>query len=101
MGPPVPHTRNNWICYDFKNRNVAPAHYEIHSAHNLDAGCGHIKSWLVETSMNGTTRVGVDHREGNSDLNGRNIARVFKVSKTEQCLFIKLVTMLRCKIHYR
>jgi hypothetical protein len=29
----VPHTRNNWICYDFKEKRVVPTHYSIRSAY--------------------------------------------------------------------
>jgi hypothetical protein len=25
----VPHTRNNWICYDFKEKRIVPTHYAI------------------------------------------------------------------------
>jgi hypothetical protein len=25
----IRHTRNNWICYDFKERRIVPAHYTI------------------------------------------------------------------------
>jgi len=27
----IEHTRNNWICYDFKNRIIIPTHYTIRS----------------------------------------------------------------------
>jgi hypothetical protein len=25
----IPHTRNNWLCYDFKERRIVPSHYTI------------------------------------------------------------------------
>jgi hypothetical protein len=25
----IPHTRNNWVCYNFKERRIIPTHYAI------------------------------------------------------------------------
>jgi hypothetical protein len=25
----IPHTRNNWVCYDFKERRIVPTHYAV------------------------------------------------------------------------
>jgi hypothetical protein len=26
----IPHTRNNWVCHDFKERRTVPTHYAVH-----------------------------------------------------------------------
>jgi hypothetical protein len=26
----IPHTRNNWVCYEFKERRIVPTHCAIH-----------------------------------------------------------------------
>jgi hypothetical protein len=46
----IPHTRNNWVRYDFKERRIVLTHYTIRTS---IAGPGnyHMKSWLVETSL--------------------------------------------------
>jgi hypothetical protein len=48
----ISHTRNNWICYDFKERTIVPTHYTIRTNRN-DPGYLHLKSWLVEMSADG------------------------------------------------
>jgi hypothetical protein len=48
----IPHTRNNWICYDFKERRIVPTHYTIRK-HYRDPGNDHLRSWLVEMSADG------------------------------------------------
>jgi hypothetical protein len=30
----IPHTGNNWVCYDFKERRIAPTHYTIRTNRN-------------------------------------------------------------------
>jgi hypothetical protein len=48
----IPHTRNNWVCYDFKERRIVPTHYTIRTNAN-DPGGFHLKWWLVDTSVDG------------------------------------------------
>jgi hypothetical protein len=45
----IPHTRNHWLCYNFKQRRIVPTHYTIRTN---DGGPGdeHLKSWLIEGS---------------------------------------------------
>jgi serine/threonine protein kinase len=39
----IPHSRNNWICYDFKDRSIVPTHYAIRSCRDGRGGT-HMKS---------------------------------------------------------
>jgi hypothetical protein len=42
----IPHTRNNWLCYDFMD--------SVNPLGNLHGFYGfHLKSWLVETLVDG------------------------------------------------
>jgi hypothetical protein len=91
----IPHTRNNWICYDFKHRRVVPTSYSIRSNYNGRINSGNLKSWLVETSMNGDEWTEIDHKENNSDLNDRNVTRTFEVPGCQMCRFIRLVNIGR------
>jgi hypothetical protein len=45
----IPHTRNNWVCYDFRERRIVPTHYAIRTSYYGS----HLKSWVVETSVDG------------------------------------------------
>jgi hypothetical protein len=89
----IPHVRNHWVCYDFKDRRVIPTHYTIRSWHDSWADGNHIKSWLVEVSLDGATWVEIDHREDNHILNEKDVARTFEVWRSQECRFIKLVNI--------
>jgi hypothetical protein len=90
----IPHTRNNWICYDFKERGIVPTHYTIRT--NLgDSDSRHLKSWLVETSADGENWREVAHEEDNGQLNGRWFTGTFAVAGGRECRFIRLVNIGR------
>jgi hypothetical protein len=90
----IPHTRNNWICYDFKKRRIVPTHYTIRT--NEDGtGSYHLKSWLVETSADGKSWREVAHEEDNKQLNGRCFTATFAVVGGGECRFIRLVNIGR------
>jgi hypothetical protein len=93
----IPHTRNNWICYDFKERSVVPTHYTIRT-NGGDPGGQHLKSWLVETSADGESWREVDHKEDNNQLNGKWLTGTFAVADGGECRFIRLVNI--GKNHY-
>jgi hypothetical protein len=92
----IEHTRNNWICYDFKDHRIVPTHYAIRS-YNFESGRYHLKSWVVETSVDGQMWQEVDHQENNQDLNGRYRTRIFQVSAgvCRPCRMIRLVNIGR------
>jgi hypothetical protein len=90
----IPHTPNNWICYDFKERRIVPTHYTIRT--NSDPpGYFHLKSWLVETSADGKSWREVAREEDNKQLNGVNFTATFAVAGAEECRFIRLVNIGR------
>jgi hypothetical protein len=65
----IPHTRNNWICYDFKTLRVIPTHYTIQSSHSSTFNKWNLKSWVVEVSINRKVWTEIDGRSDNRDLN--------------------------------
>jgi hypothetical protein len=90
----IPHTRNNWICYDFKKRRIVPTHYTIRT--NSDGpGYSHLKSWLVETSVDGENWREVAREEDNEQLNGEWFTATFAVAGGVECHFIRLVNIGR------
>jgi hypothetical protein len=90
----IPHTRNNWICYDFKERRILPTHYTIRT--NGDGPSNwHLKSWLVETSTDGKNWREVAREEDNNQLNGDWFTATFPVAGGGECCFIRLVNIGR------
>jgi hypothetical protein len=86
----IPHTRNNWVCYDFKDKRIIPTHYTIRSLGDKP-NFSHLKSWLVETSVDGKNWKEVDHKE----LNGKWFMGTFTVAGGDVCRFIRLVNIGR------
>jgi hypothetical protein len=90
----IPHTRNNWVCYDFKERRIVPTHYTIRTFEG-DPGYSHLKSWLIETSADGENWREVAREEDNKKLNGRRFTATFAVAGGGECRFIRLVNIGR------
>jgi hypothetical protein len=88
----IPHTRNNWICYDFKERRIVPTHYTIRT-HLGGPGYFHLKSWLVETSADGESWREVAREADNKQLNGSYFTGTFPVVGGEECRCIRLVNV--------
>jgi hypothetical protein len=90
----IPHTRNNWVRYDFKETRIVPTHYAIRT-HPFGPGNGHLKSWLVETSADGECWREVAREEDNGQLNGPSRTGTFAVADGGRCRFIRLVNIGR------
>jgi hypothetical protein len=90
----IPHTRNNWVCYDFKARRIVPPHYAIRP-NNAGSGANHLNSWPVETSADRKSWREVDHQENNAQLNGWHFTGTFPVAGGGECRFIRLVNIGR------
>jgi hypothetical protein len=82
------------LCYDFKERRIVPTHYTIRTN---DGGPGgqHLKSWLVETSVDGKNWREVAREEDSEQLNGILFTGTFTVTGGEECRFIRLVNIGR------
>jgi hypothetical protein len=88
----IPHTRNNWVCYDFKERRIVPTHCAIRTYYG-DLGDARLKSWLVETSADGESWREVARQEDNRHLNGKWFTGTFAVAGGGECRFIRLVNI--------
>jgi hypothetical protein len=75
----IAHTRNSWLCHDFRKRMIVPTHYAIRTNDQSPGGL-HLKSWLVETSADGETWREVHRKEDTWELNGRHFTRTFAVA---------------------
>jgi hypothetical protein len=75
----IPDTRNNWWCYDFKERRIAPTRYTIRTFSGVPDKA-HLKSWLVETSADGEDWGEVACQENSRELNGKLLTGTFAVA---------------------
>jgi hypothetical protein len=67
--------RNNWVCYDFRERRIVTTHYTIRS------GVGVLmKSRAVGISVDGSEWIEIDRRDYRSELNRDRETRVFVVA---------------------
>jgi hypothetical protein len=74
-----------WVMWDFGNLRISPTHYSIKSAKN-----NHLRSWIVESSLDAVSWAKIDRRPNNSDLNGWHVVASFPVSNSGKCRFIRL-----------
>jgi hypothetical protein len=75
----IPHTKTNWLYYDFKDRIIIPTHCAIRSNQN-SPGQYHMKSWLVEKSADGQHWHKVERKDDNKELNGPWLTQTFAVA---------------------
>jgi hypothetical protein len=71
-----------------------PTHYAIRSV-RAGTGGGHLKSWLVERSLDGCKWGEVDCRENEMELNSSRALAMFAVAASQPCKFIRLVNICR------
>jgi hypothetical protein len=90
----IPNSRNNWICYDFRDKRIVPTHYAIRSWRVMSGG-SHPKSWIVETSEDGESWKEIDRREDSDKLNDAQVVGVFEVRDARECRLIRLVNVGR------
>jgi hypothetical protein len=90
----IPHTRNNWICYDFRERRIVPTHNAIRTFWGVP-GRSHLKSRVVETSMDGETWREVTREEDNEQLNDEFRMGTFTIAGGGECRFIRRVNIGR------
>jgi hypothetical protein len=86
--------KNNWICYDFKERRIVPTDYTIRTNGNFP-GSSHLKSWAVDTSADGKNWREVAREEDNEKLNGLWKTATFPIAGAGECRFIRLVNIGR------
>jgi hypothetical protein len=88
----IPHSKNKWLCYDFRDRKVIPSHYAIRTNSN-DIESEHLRNWAVEGSRDGETWVEIDRREDNGELNGYKFTATFSVSKICECRMVRIANI--------
>jgi hypothetical protein len=72
-----------WVCWDFHEMRIRPTHYTIRSSE--------LKSWLIESSLDGETWTAIDRKIANKDFKADEWRTAsFVVSKSTECRFIRL-----------
>jgi hypothetical protein len=80
---------NQWVKWDFHEMRVLPTRYSIQT-HNSPADHCHLKSWVVEGSIDGLRWTELDRETNNDDLNGSLAIQLFSIAKSVECRLIRL-----------
>jgi hypothetical protein len=89
-GGNVPDASNAWLCYDFRGLRVVPTHYTVRTGDD-----DFIRSWLIETSIDGSCWTTVDRQEDVQELNARHVAGNYKLSEVRVARLVRLVNIGR------
>jgi hypothetical protein len=81
-------TPNSWICYDFKDMRVTLTHYSVRSRH--DDNSNHLRSWILEGSIDCKSWVEMDHHMNDSSLASQGAIATFPISSTSDYQYIRL-----------
>jgi hypothetical protein len=71
-----------WVCWDFHEMRVRPTHYTITA--------GWLKSWVVESSLDGEAWTETHRKTDDEDFRGMLGTASFAVLKSAECRFIRL-----------
>jgi hypothetical protein len=76
---------DQWICWDFHESRVRPTHYTIRS--------GGLRSWVVESSLDGEAWIEIDRQENNVDFKSNVQTVSFAVLSSAESRFIRLTQL--------
>jgi hypothetical protein len=81
---------NQWLCYDFCERRVLVTDYALQS--QLDSVQSHInlKNWVLEGSIDSSSWIELDRREGEQRLDRGGGIATFKVAKEEIVQMVRI-----------
>jgi hypothetical protein len=77
------------ICYDFKDMRVAVTHY-ILRLNNQQTGGYHLRSWVIEGSVDGPEWTELDHQENEGLVSRPNSICAFAAQQVIESRFIRL-----------
>jgi hypothetical protein len=63
-------------------------HYSIRT--RRDANANHIRSWILEGSIDGQSWIEFDHRENDTSLNSQGAIVTFGISSSPDCRYIRV-----------
>jgi hypothetical protein len=78
--------QDQWFCYDFKDQRVILSHYSVRTYPYADCNP---RSWVVESSVDGTMWTELDRKVESDDLCESNVFRTFPIAKPVQCRMVR------------
>lgn len=80
---------DQWIKIDLKNARMALTHYSL-KTYNYVTGGNHLRSWVLEGSINDQDWVELDRRQSTNDLNEKNKIQTYQVKTPGLFRFFRL-----------
>jgi hypothetical protein len=80
---------DRWLCYDFRTLRIIPTGYSILSWSVNWADTCYLRSWVIETSIDGQAWSEVDRRSTGSNLKGGSV-QSFTIANGQECRFIRI-----------
>jgi hypothetical protein len=80
---------DQWVCLDFGTMSMAATHYTIRTTGAGERG-PHLKSWVIEGSVDGQQWTELDRKENNGQLKARNAYVSFAMSTPTEVRMIRL-----------
>jgi hypothetical protein len=77
---------DQWFCFDFQERTINLTHYSIRTYERADYNP---RSWVIETSMDGTAWTEVDRKANVGDLRVAYQTRSFQLETASECHFLR------------
>jgi hypothetical protein len=74
---------DQWVCWNFHHRRIRPTSYTIQSKW--------LRSWVLESSLDGVHWVEIDRRTGIKDLERKPHLNTFSVFSSAECRLIRLM----------
>jgi hypothetical protein len=81
---------DQWLCYDFLDRQVEVRNYSIRSQFDYGSGGAHPKSWVIEGSVDGENWTELDSRINNSELDAQNVTKTWRTTERMQSRYVRL-----------
>jgi hypothetical protein len=78
-----------WVCFDFRDMRVTATHYMIRTTGAGERG-PHLKSWVIEGSLDGQRWTELDRKKNDGQLKGRNAYASFAMSTSAEVRMIRL-----------
>lgn len=78
-----------WIKIDLKSARITITHYSL-KTYNYVAGGNHLRSWVLEGSVNDSDWEEIDRRQSTNDLNDKAKIKSYKVKAPASYRYFKL-----------
>jgi hypothetical protein len=80
---------DQWIAFRFPKHSVVVTDYSLRSP-NSKQGWNHLRSWVVEGSMDGKEWCEIDRREGTEELNGKSKVATWKCREPRKVRIVRI-----------